>query len=265
MFLVKYVFSHRCTNKLEISTDFHSHNLWQFLYLYKGSADLFFEKRKYVLGSGGLLLIRPGVLHKLVFPPPETEMCDTLQMKLYIADDIIHSFPWLAEKPYFIFNCLSCAIEIESCLDLMNRQGIYNNEESGHALEGLVVFLYAKLSALHSSNFFKKGNPDPRIITILNYINSNTDKNFTTRQLAEMVSLEESYFIRIFGRQTGMSPKTYINRKKMENARNLLILTSSRLHEIARESGFNNYHYFSRLFRKIWKCSPQEYRAKKLN
>ncbi|HBE03445.1 MAG TPA: hypothetical protein DC049_13400 [Spirochaetia bacterium] len=77
--------------------------------------------------------------------------------------------------------------------------------------------------------------------------------------------MEESYFIRIFGRQTGMSPKTYINRKKMENARNLLILTSSRLHEIARESGFNNYHYFSRLFRKIWKCSPQEYRAKKLN
>ncbi|HBE03955.1 MAG: hypothetical protein A2096_09870 [Spirochaetes bacterium GWF1_41_5] len=264
MALVKYIFSHRCTNKTELNTDLHSHNLWQFLYLYKGRTELFFDKSKGTLRRNGLLIIKPDVKHKLIFPEPDKELCDTLQMKLYIADEIMQKFPWLEVKPYFVFNCLTLADEIESCLDLMNRQGKYKHGESETALEGLLFFLFAKLSGLHYGNTLKTDIPDSRITKVLDYINNNIEKTFTVGKLSETIHLEESYFIRIFRRQTGISPISYINQKKMECARNLLILTSAKLHEVARETGFVNYHYFSRLFRKIYKCSPQEFRIKNL-
>ena len=54
----------------------------------------------------------------------------------------------------------------------------------------------------------------------------------------------------------------YINEQKMMIAKDLVINSGMALVEIAQSLGFNNYNYFSRLFRKHFDQTPIDMRKK---
>jgi len=46
----------------------------------------------------------------------------------------------------------------------------------------------------------------------------------------------------------------------MEHAKKLLRETNLKMWQVAEESGFNDYHYFSKVFKKAEGMSPAQYR-----
>ena len=78
--------------------------------------------------------------------------------------------------------------------------------------------------------------------------------------MAEVVDLNPSYLSDVFSKTIGISPIKFINRKRIENAQELLLSTSLTLYEIARKTGFSDEYYFSRTFNKIVGQPPGEYR-----
>ena len=46
----------------------------------------------------------------------------------------------------------------------------------------------------------------------------------------------------------------------MECAKELLCTTNYKIKDVASEAGFNDYHYFSKTFKKLNDCSPADYR-----
>jgi len=58
----------------------------------------------------------------------------------------------------------------------------------------------------------------------------------------------------------GMSPKRWINHRRLDNARQKLRCSSAPLTQIAMELGFVDGSHFSRMFRKAFNCSPSDYR-----
>lgn len=84
--------------------------------------------------------------------------------------------------------------------------------------------------------------------------------NLSVDELAKLSNLSLSSFKREFKKTFDDSPQNYINTKRLEKAKTLLLNTNLPVGEIAFEIGFNDPQYFTRLFTKNIGLNPSEYR-----
>lgn len=80
--------------------------------------------------------------------------------------------------------------------------------------------------------------------------------------LANLSNCSLAKFKRDFQQRYHTSPRTWINRKRLEHARMLLRNTNKPVSEIALDCGFESASYFIRIFKKEYQCTPMEQRAK---
>jgi AraC-like DNA-binding protein/ActR/RegA family two-component response regulator len=82
----------------------------------------------------------------------------------------------------------------------------------------------------------------------------------TRADIARHVGLDEDYLTHCFGQELGVTPITYLNRYRVNQARQLLTHTDKSITVIALDVGFADSGYFSRIFRREVGMSPQAYR-----
>lgn len=92
------------------------------------------------------------------------------------------------------------------------------------------------------------------------YIDDNYRENINLDTLAEHFFFSREYLGRVFRAQYGCAVYEYIQRARMEKARELLKDPRLSLQGIAEHLGFSNANYFSKAFRRYYHCSPSEYR-----
>ena len=74
-------------------------------------------------------------------------------------------------------------------------------------------------------------------------------------------SLSASHFSSLFRKATGMSPMDYFIHLKLQKACLLLYSSSIKIKDVALAVGYEDPYYFSRLFKKYLKLSPDQYRV----
>jgi AraC family transcriptional regulator, arabinose operon regulatory protein len=84
----------------------------------------------------------------------------------------------------------------------------------------------------------------------------NINKNLKIKDIARHVSLFESYLSKLFGNKTGSSPLDYFISLKMQEAIRLLTHKSLKIKKVAYLLGYNDPHYFTRIFTKHIGSSP---------
>jgi AraC-like DNA-binding protein len=94
------------------------------------------------------------------------------------------------------------------------------------------------------------------------YINENIGRRITLEELADTASLSSFHFSRRFKRDTGYSPVEYVNRKKLDYAKTLLIRTDWPVTEIAERTGFS-LKGFIKLFSQEEGMPPLAWRRKR--
>ncbi|MDD4495151.1 MAG: AraC family transcriptional regulator, partial [Eubacteriales bacterium] len=82
--------------------------------------------------------------------------------------------------------------------------------------------------------------------------------------IAEFVHVTPNYFSRVFRKETGKSFLEWLNRFRIEKAKELLTDLSIKTYEVAERVGFNDYKHFSYNFKKYMGFSPTEYKDKKI-
>lgn len=94
----------------------------------------------------------------------------------------------------------------------------------------------------------------------LAYIQQNYSRSFSLVELSETIGVSKSYLSRIFKMDMGISLWDYLNRFRIQKAKEILLLTDESIGVIATEVGYEDISYFSRVFREIVGCSPRSYR-----
>lgn len=94
----------------------------------------------------------------------------------------------------------------------------------------------------------------------IKYINANVEKNITIDMLARKYDISPSALKRCFKAKTGLPVYTYIRRKKMKKAKELLKESDMSVTNIAYHLGFINSSKFSSAFTSVVGERPSSYR-----
>ncbi|MBP0972794.1 MAG: AraC family transcriptional regulator [Oscillospiraceae bacterium] len=91
------------------------------------------------------------------------------------------------------------------------------------------------------------------------------DKNYmredlTLNCIAHEIGLSPSYFSALFKKKTGYCFSEYLNMVRIDRSKQLLCCTSKMVYEIAYEVGFQDYRYFSQIFKKYTGKTPRQYK-----
>lgn len=93
------------------------------------------------------------------------------------------------------------------------------------------------------------------------YLHRHYQRPLTRRQIATAAGISEDYLSRMFHRQYGIGPWEYLNRLRIQRAKERLRTSDESIQTVARRVGFQDRAYFSRTFRKLAGVSPQSFRG----
>ena len=82
----------------------------------------------------------------------------------------------------------------------------------------------------------------------------------TVAYCADNLHLSPNYFGDLVKKETGKSAQEYIQRKTMDRAKTLLAEPGKSISEVAYTLGYQYPQYFSRAFKKMEGCTPNEYK-----
>lgn len=100
---------------------------------------------------------------------------------------------------------------------------------------------------------------DPAVI----YINENYSEDITLETLANVSGVSVQHFCRVFKAKTGMRPMEYLAKKRLAEAKVMLLNTGESIGHIASLVGYNDQNYFGMVFKKYEGVTPSEYRKQK--
>lgn len=137
------------------------------------------------------------------------------------------------------------------------------------ALELLAEYLgltYHMLQSTHPHSDtvgrYHDSSEDTILAHALEYIRQNYRSRITVSELCVFCHCSESYLSRIFKRRTGVNINVYVNKVRMEFAKNPLCLSNVSIAEVAASVGFDDPNYFSRVFAQTIGISPTEFRKR---
>ena len=78
--------------------------------------------------------------------------------------------------------------------------------------------------------------------------------------MAEYVNMNENYLSGLFRKKTGETFIQYLQHFRVHKALRYLETTDLTINEISLLVGFGNTHYFIKVFKKLLKLTPSEYR-----
>ncbi|GIE77314.1 AraC family transcriptional regulator [Actinoplanes philippinensis] len=128
---------------------------------------------------------------------------------------------------------------------------------------GLVVYLHRPGGqSQFSAAMTAPASPDGTMRELQAYIDGNPGADLSVPALARRTGLSERHFARVFTERVGTPPGRYVERSRAEAARRLLETTDHPLDRIARETGIGAPETLFRVFRRLWRVAPGEYRRR---
>lgn len=267
--------------------EMHYHNFYEINIIIGGSGTHYIEKNSFPAQTGDVFCIPPDIAHGYdedqpnslkilhILLSPEFMLTYENLLKningfslLFNIEPLIRKnsnikiFMNISEKqlPYYLneFNKL-----IAYCKDNI-ESGQYEANKTVKILN-----LISDLSSILIDNTLIKKNDDatniPELLQILTYIEEHFNEEITLHKLCEISFMSRSSLLKLFNRLCNCSPNEYLLNVRIENACKLLKTTNYSITRIAQDSGFYDSSHFSKLFKRVKKILPKDFRKQVSN
>lgn len=146
--------------------------------------------------------------------------------------------------------------ELKGLLSLYQAIGDTFNQE-GNKIIANALFMLHKQSINKQQTI---GMQEKNAQMIKKYIDDNYYKKITILDISNHFYLSKNYIRNLFFDFFEISPKAYIQKKRMDRARELLIETDISISTVAHSIGYDDALLFSKQFSKQFSVSPRKYR-----
>ncbi len=125
-------------------------------------------------------------------------------------------------------------------------------------VEDWLSYIFQKTNMFSASS---KYSPEvtQNILSAKLYVDSHHSSALETAKVSRNAHMSYGYFSRCFHDIIGMPFSEYCTQMRMDKAKEYLLHTANPIQQIARNVGYNDEKYFSRIFRKQIGVSPSEF------
>ena len=141
----------------------------------------------------------------------------------------------------------------------------FNNQDIQNIASSKEFFFEKVRKLLNAVIEYRDAHTAGRYQSIIVKTREFIDRNFNSADIslyttASYVGISPNYLSTVFAQETGENFIEYLTRVRIEKAKQLLLDTAMKNADIANETGFNDPHYFSSIFKKNTGMSPREFR-----
>lgn len=95
---------------------------------------------------------------------------------------------------------------------------------------------------------------------VMDYVEDNFNADISLKGIAEIVHLNASYLSSLFKEELNMTFSEYLTRRRIQEAKRLLMQTDLTINEIAEKVGYQTAKYFIKIFKQYENTTPNSYR-----
>ena len=228
----------------------------KFYYFQDGEATIRIQNDNFHPQKGELFLIPAGVRHSYSHNPEHPVY------KYWCHFSIIPSDIW---KLNYHRDTISCTPDADIIIPLFKQLILTYQSPSTITtllqMSVLTQLCYEFFRMVNFSLLISKTNESFQE-TINTYIIDHLFQKITLQELSDITHIQKNYFISKFKKEFGYTPISYINSVRLDTiARYLAIHPSAGIIETALQHGFEDYRYFTRLFKQRYGISPSAYRS----
>jgi len=256
------------------------HEYYEMVYAKKGISVFEIEGMKVTVGPNDIIIIKPHKVHSLKIQEGGT--CEFIVLYFSFArrdseseksypseipiEDFINFFTGHHTGPF-----LKLKVNHKNdIITLLNRIVAEKSGEqfgSDFLIHLLILELFVMISRvlkLEWERSIAEDSPQQKELVELaiQFIRDHYERDINLNDICGYVFLSPSYFTRIFKKETGYSPISYLINTRIERAKELLVETEEKVNEIALSVGFSSQQRFNEAFKKITGMTPLEYRKK---
>jgi AraC-like DNA-binding protein/mannose-6-phosphate isomerase-like protein (cupin superfamily) len=255
----------------------HWHEELELLVITKGKARVQVGGRHYDVLEGEYVIIPPGTLHAAY--SLEAEVVEFFAIVLhaeFVASfmrDLVHTryiaplFDGSSRVPLYISR--ETEQRISTLPLLAGIKEAYDRKEAGYELlikarTFEVLYKLYRLTAENSGASPVSGRAETQQMEamrrVVQYIQARYQDKITLDELAAAAHMSKGYFCRVFQKHFTMTPLEYVISLRVSQAAQLIVLTDKKITDIAMSTGFGNVNYFTTAFKKMFHCTPAQFR-----
>lgn len=236
--------SHFCNVKLARSSRVDSMDIafYDMTMVFKGRLVYTVNGERITLDAGDAILLPPGT-HRGRTPLSEP----------------VHyvSFNFTSEAEISLPPILRGAVtkEITALFDAFTPSHLSDERRAAEKAAAIASYVLIALAEVADGKY-----ENPHISRALKYIDEHMDEPIGLTSLAGALHLSREYAAALIKRETGMTASELINERKLSMAVRMIRDGEMSLSDVARELGYENYGYFSRLFKSRYGAPPKSFK-----
>ncbi|MBL8995083.1 MAG: helix-turn-helix transcriptional regulator [Spirochaetia bacterium] len=222
----------------------HRHAAWELVLTLDSPGWIELGGKRLATSPGDLMVLPPNIDHRAHNERKALHLC------LGISGEGSESFSMQILRP---------GAEIESGFDRLRRE----ISEVRDFQEEIVKAQVNELSYRILRKIQNPETPDPkknRVEKIKTLLDRRFPEPIRIGGLNDNALVSSDALRHAFRKEFGLSPLRYLIQKRIEEAKRLLAASSDPIREVARQTGFEDEFYFSRVFKKETGLSPRAFR-----
>ena len=258
----KYPLLVNCTGVFSENRKFTSDNPegrldYYLMYVITGRVDVHFPDAIKECGEGSLIVFPPNTRYTYTHSEDGILEYVFIHFTGSAVEEVLADCGILIHPEINYAKCSDTLIaRFQNMFDAFAKQDKLRDRDIGAILEQILVSLGRRILDKREEN--KK-----KLHKSLGKILSEYSGQISVAKLAELEGLSISRYNTVFREQFGLSPVKYLTETRMSVARDLLKTTDMNVNQIGRMCGYNDSHFFSKMFKSLYGVSPSEYRAGK--
>ena len=247
-------YNHKCIKNIRTRlTNPQMHNAIEFIYLNKGSISYTVDEKSFKVESDSLIVTFPGKVHTITFN--NLDIYD--RFDLLIDEGKVYNM--IYEKLKKVPDVISCK-NSPRLYELFKRIDFYCKCFEGEELKNLLNHLVDEVAynvVLSLENAVEEENVNEVLSKVIEYIEDNFNSQLTLKKICNDLYVSASYLHNLFKEHLNMTPKKYIEYKRLTFAQSLLKEGRSAT-AVYEKCGFSDYSVFYRSYKKHFGYSPSE-------
>ncbi len=248
-----------------------SHDFWELVYVDSGSLEVKYGNGTFILRQGDLMLFEPNVYHKT---RSYNAAPDVLNISFSCQSKPLYDICGKAikvgrrEKQFFgeIINEALNAFVLEKNNPEMSGLVVRKNAPFGGAdliklyLQIIMTYLIRGAKTEKPSRADKSTSDNPIAYEVTSYISEHCEERLSVKDICNYFGYSVTYLENVITDVIHMSIGEYYNKVRIDRAKKYIKEGKLNFSQISEKLKFNNPRYFCRVFRRVTRLSPTEYK-----